>query len=332
MKRVVITFFMLLLLTGCNMSNPSAPDKGDYTIVCTGFSQYDWIMNILGDDVDNWNIIRLNEKGTDMHSYQPSVKDISSIIDADLVVYTGGMSEKWIAEVIEENENFRGISYCLLTQGEAKEELTVEGMFTKGHSHEHSNGETGDHEHGHLDGHHEHSFEYDEHIWLSPKNAMTFCRELAWILGKIEPSKREFYTVNGENYISELIELDHSYSETIGKAESKTLVFADRFPFRYLTDDYGIAYYAAFPGCSAETEANFDTIIFLAGKLNELSTPALMITESSDDSMAQTIIKTSGQEETPVYRLNSLQSVTEENTTYIDAMEQNLQILNTVLN
>lgn len=320
MKKVILALLMVLLLTGYSPSGTTESDKP--TIVCTGFSQYDWVLNILGEEADQWNVIRLNERGADMHSYQPSAKDMASIINADLVVYTGGLSEEWIVEVIEENPNFQGKAYCLLEEGHSLDEVTVEGMFSKGHDHDH---------HEHHD-EHEDACELDEHIWLSLDNAKDFCHDLADIMGLLDKSKSDIYTSNAATYISQLETLEQKYENALANTKSHTLIFADRFPFLYLAEDFGLEYYAAFPGCSAETEASFETIIFLADELKEHKLPALLITESSQDKVAQTIIKTAGLEGTEIIRLNSLQSVTDSNTTYIGAMEKNLEVLLKVLN
>ena len=320
MKKVILALLMVLLLTGCSPSGTTESDKP--TIVCTGFSQYDWVLNILGEETDQWNVIRLNERGADMHSYQPSAKDMASIINADLVVYTGGLSEEWIAEVIEENPNFQGKAYCLLEEGHSLDEVTVEGMFSKGHDRDH---------HEHHD-EHEDACELDEHIWLSLDNAKDFCHDLADIMGFLDKSKADIYTSNAATYISRLETLEQKYENALANTKSHTLIFADRFPFLYLAEDFGLEYYAAFPGCSAETEASFETIIFLADELKEHKLPALLITESSQDKVAQTIIKTAELEDTEIVRLNSLQSVTDSDTTYIGAMEKNLEVLLKVLN
>lgn len=317
MKKVILALLMVLLLTGCSPSAITESDKP--TIVCTGFSQYDWVLNILGEESDNWNVIRLNERGADMHSYQPSAKDMARIIKADLVIYTGGLSEEWIVEVIEENENFQGKAYCLLEKGHALDEVTTEGIFSKGHNHEH-----------HDD--HDDACELDEHIWLSLHNAKDFCSDLSVILGDLDGANAAVYASNAKTYVSKLDALEQKYENALSATKNHTLIFADRFPFRYLAEDFGLEYYAAFPGCSAETEASFDTIIFLAEELKEHKLPALLITESSQDKVAKTIIKTSGLESTEILRLNSLQSVTDTETTYIGAMEENLKVLLKVLN
>ncbi|MBQ9960841.1 MAG: zinc ABC transporter substrate-binding protein [Firmicutes bacterium] len=322
MKKVILALLMALLLTGCSPTDTIISDKP--TIVCTGFSQYDWVLNILGEEANNWNLIRLNEGGADMHSYQPNAKDMARIINADLIVYTGGLSEEWIVEVIEENKNFKGEAYCLLDEGHALDEVTVEGMFSKGHGHDH------DHENTHED--HEESCQLDEHIWLSLDNAKNFCSDLAEIIGLLDKTNAKTYVSNASAYILQLETLEQKYTDSLSNTNNHTLIFADRFPFLYLAEDFGLEYFAAFPGCSAETEASFDTIIFLADKLKEHKLPALLITESSQDKVAKTIIKTAGLDDTEIVRLNSLQSVTDTETTYIGAMEKNLEVLLKVLN
>ena len=177
--------------------------------------------------------------------------------------------------------------------------------------------------------------EYDEHVWLSLKNAEIICQSIADTLGEIDPENKDTYEANVVAYIEELAGLDVQYQDTVDTASRKTVLFGDRFPFRYLIDDYNLTYYAAFAGCSAETDASFETITFLAGKLDELNLPAVLTIENSDQKVAKAVIENTNTRDQKILTLNSMQSVTtkdvEEGTTYLSIMENNLQILKEAL-
>ena len=199
-----------------------------------------------------------------------------------------------------------------------KEEETVEGMQEEK-------------EHDHEDG----DKEYDEHVWLSLKNAGTLVEAIADGLIKTDQSNAQTYKANADSYISELKQLDEEYAETVDKAPVKTVLFGDRFPFRYMADDYGIRYYAAFVGCSAETEASFETISFLAGKADELELPAVITIEGSDRKLAETIVKNTASGNMKILTMDSMQAATSkdaaEGITYISIMKKNLEVLREAL-
>ncbi|MFR6054977.1 MAG: metal ABC transporter substrate-binding protein, partial [Waltera sp.] len=182
---------------------------------------------------------------------------------------------------------------------------------------------------------HDDDLEYDEHVWLSLKNASLFCDTIASSLADADPEHSQLYQQNAEAYEEKLAALDQEYQTSVEKSRSKTLLFADRFPFRYLIDDYNLTYYAAFAGCSAETDASFETITFLAGKLDELNLPAVLTIENSDQKVAKAVIENTNTKDQKILTLNSMQSVTtkdvEEGTTYLSIMENNLQILKEAL-
>ncbi len=177
--------------------------------------------------------------------------------------------------------------------------------------------------------------EDDEHIWLSLKNAEIICRALSQELSVIAPEHAETYAANTEAYCEKLAVLDQKYKSAVDEAPVDTLLFADRFPFRYLTDDYGIEYYAAFSGCSAESEASFETVIFLAGKLDELKLSAVLTIEGSDRKLAQTIINASSAHNAKILTINSMQSITSKDvkngSSYLSIMESNLEVLKEAL-
>lgn len=317
-KKLIIMALSLLLvlvlglsMTGC--SDINRIDEGKPTVVCTGFAQYDWVLNILGDEATDWNIIRINDKGADMHSYQPSAEDMIIISQADLLIYTGGMSEEWIEDAME-SQNFQGTAYALLENGEPI--CLEEENGHEGHDHDEES-------HGHEGHSHD---EYDEHIWLSLENAKEFCQDISTLLDSINPS--ETYESNCQNYIKKLDELAKQFEDLIG-----TAIFADRFPFRYLAADYGLEWYAAFPGCSAETEASFDTIKELSNIIKETHPKGIFVTETGDDSLAKTVIENSGNNDIEVIIVNSMQSIPKgETRVYIEIMEDNLEALKKGLN
>lgn len=317
---VSIALFLMITAAACSSgaqntqntgSTGNAADTSQIKVVTTIFPIYDWVREITNGS-KNVDTTLLIDSGVDLHSFQPSVDDIAGISECDLLIYAGGESDEWVEEALKDQVNGKkpkAISLLELLGSSAKEEEIVEGMEEP---EEEGEGET----------------EYDEHVWLSLKNAEFFTGEIADALSEIDPSGSALYKDNAKNYAGLLSALDDKYKEAADKASVKTLLFADRFPFRYMTDDYGLAYYAPFVGCSAETEASFDTITFLTKKLDELDLKYVFVTESSDKKIADTIIKNSESKDQGILILNSMQSVTSNDikngAKYIDYMEDNL--------
>ena len=299
------------MLTGCGASQPAS---GKPNIVTTIFPLYDWTRQILGDRADDVELTLLLDNGTDMHSYQPTVEDIARLADCDLFVYVGGESDSWVSDALNEmpNQNRRVLNLMDALGGALREEELLPGMTP-----EVDDGETA----------------YDEHIWLSLKNASACCSSIADTLEAMGVITRQESGV--DKYCAELAALDARYRETVDAAPLKSILFADRFPFRYLADDYGLDAYAAFQGCSAETEASFETIAFLSAKLDELQLPAVLTTESADGRLAETIVRTSGRPDTRILSLDSMQSVTAADVAsgaaYLSTMESNLDVLRQAL-
>ena len=175
----------------------------------------------------------------------------------------------------------------------------------------------------------------DEHIWLSLKNAQELVPVIASVLSRIDPANADSYSANAQAYCLKLAELDARYAQAVEEAEHKTVLFGDRFPFRYLTEDYGLTYYAAFAGCSAESEASFNTIIFLAGKVDELGLSAVLTVEGVSHRLAETVVSGTREKSQRILTLDSLQSTTAADAaagkTYLTAMESNLEILREAL-
>lgn len=294
-------------------------------IVTNIFPEYDWTRAILGDRADDVNLTMLLDNGTDLHSFQPAVKDIMKVSSCDLLIYVGGESDQWIEDALEsaQNKDMKTINLMEVLGDSIKEEETVEGMQESDH----------DHDHDHED---EEEKEYDEHVWTSMRNAEVICDAIAATLEEMDPENKEIYQSNAETYKEKLSALDEEYQETVDSAKQKTLIFADRFPFRYLVDDYGLNYYAAFSGCSAESEASFKTVTFLAGKVDELGVKSVLTMEKSDDRIAQTVIENTKAKDQKILQLNSMQSITSEEiadgATYLSVMEDNLGVLKEALN
>lgn len=244
-------------------------------IVTTIFPEYDWVREILGDNSGNAEITLLLDRGVDLHNYQPTAEDILKISACDLFIYVGGESDEWVEDALQETASKdRKVINLLDALGDnVKEEEVIEGMEAE------KEDEEGDE-----------APEYDEHVWLSLKNAQVLCNTIADALAEIDPDNTAAYQTNVKAYNEKLVQLDTEYQTTVDSAVQRTILFGDRFPFRYLADDYGLFYYAAFSGCSAETEASFETITFLAGKVDELGLGVVITIEKSDQKIANTII------------------------------------------
>ena len=330
------------MLTACNTESgkkDSAPKK--ISVVATIYPQYDWLKNVIGEHADAVDLKLLIKNGTDLHSYKPSAQDIAAIAKADLVVYVGGESDEWIEKALEATPKEGRIALNLMKAlGErVKEEEVVEGMQAEEeHHHEHGD-EHEEHaeEHEHEE-HHEHAEapENDEHIWLSLKNAEILVKNIAESIAQLDPANAETYKANTDAYISKIRELEANFTEALAGASQKTVLFGDRFPFRYLVDDYGIKYYAAFVGCSAESEASFETVAFLAGKMDSLQLPAIFTIDGSNGKIARAILEASkNSKNAQVLTLNSMQSVTDEQikagVDYLSIMRDNLEVLKQAL-
>ena len=290
-------------------------------IVTTIFPEYDWVRQIAGDKVSDMDITMLLDNGVDMHSYQPTADDIMKISDCDLFIYVGGESDEWVNDALKEavNKDMQVIDLLDVLGEQVKIEELVEGMQDAEHEEEEEHEEK----------------EYDEHVWLSLKNAETLCDAIAEALGNADPGNKAVYNTNKAAYIDQLVSLDNQYREVVDQASMKTLLFGDRFPFRYMVDDYGLSYYAAFAGCSAESEASFETISFLAKKIDELGLKYVMTIEKSDQKIAKTIIENTQNKDQSILTLDSMQSTTSADVangmTYLSIMEGNLNILKEAL-
>ena len=316
MKRIISVLLcaavLLAVFAGCG-SKKSGSGK-QLKIIATIYPEYEWVKQIVGD-VDNVEVDLLLDKGVDLHSFQPTAKDIINISSSDVFIYVGGESDKWVDDVLKEaqNKDIKALNLIEALGDMAKEEKTVEGMQSEDEGEEDEK-------------------EIDEHIWLSVKNASKLCKSIADTLGEKDPDNKETYSKNSEAYIAKLNELDGQYEQACKSAKNNTLIFADRFPFRYLTDDYKLKYYAAFSGCSAESGASFKTLVFLANKLDELKLNKLIIIDGSDKKIADAVIDTAKTKDVEVLTLNSMQSAVGDDDTYLSIMQSNLEVLKKALN
>ena len=338
-----------------NTIEQNSIEKGNsnkISIVCTTFPQYDWVKNILGEEAERFYVTLLLDNGVDMHSYQPAVKDIATAGSSDLFIYVGGESDTWVEDVLKEakNKDLKAINLMETLGNSVKEEEVVEGMQEEreslGHSHEKSSKEKQEqtlkesHENSQeINGQKEAADEepeYDEHIWLSIRNAEIMVKNIEKAIEQLDSDNAKVYQNNAENYIKKLDTLDKQYANTIQNAKYKAILFGDRFPFRYMVDDYDLKYYAAFAGCSAETMAGFETVTFLAKKADELRLPVILTIENSDGRIAEAVKSNTTKKNQKILAMNSLQSVTKEQIadgiTYLQVMQENLSVLSEALN
>lgn len=338
-----------------NTIEQNSIEKGNsnkISIVCTTFPQYDWVKNILGEEAERFNVTLLLDNGVDMHSYQPAVKDIATAGSSNLFIYVGGESDTWVEDALKEakNKDLKAINLMETLGNSVKEEEVVEGMQEEreslGHSHEKSSKEKQEqtqkesHENSQeINGQKEAADEepeYDEHIWLSIRNAEIMVKNIEKAIEQLDSDNAKVYQTNAENYIKKLDTLDKQYANTIQNAKYKAILFGDRFPFRYMADDYDLKYYAAFAGCSAETMAGFETVTFLAKKADELRLPVILTIENSDGRIAEAVKSNTTKKNQKILAMNSLQSVTKEQIadgiTYLQVMQENLSVLSEALN
>ena len=298
-----------------SQAQPTADEK--IRIVTTIFPEYDWVREILGDKADSAEITMLLDKGVDLHSYQPTADDLIKISDCDLFVYVGGESDEWVEDALKSAASKdRKVIHLLEVLGDSvKEEETVEGMQEEEEDQEEK--------------------EYDEHVWLSLKNAKTLVGAISESLQEIDPDNKDTYAANADAYGQKLSALDAEYQKAVSAGTYKTLLFGDRFPFRYLVDDYGLSYYAAFVGCSAESEASFETVSFLAKKVDELKLPCVLTIEGKNHKIAETIAQNTVGKNQKVLTMDSMQSTTSQDvargTTYLSLMAKNLDVLKEAL-
>jgi zinc transport system substrate-binding protein len=328
------------MLSGCTQGTPgteyepndteagdtAAPPK--INIVCTIFPQYDWVREILRDYHERFELTLLIDNTIDLHSFQPSIRDIAIVSTADLFIYVGGHSDGWVENALAQaiNPDLTAISLV-----ESLGDAIKMGRLTEGMEHvcdDECDEDHGDDETGEL---HE-----EEHVWTSLRNTMVLCEIIKEAIIALDPDNADVYRENYEAYALKLAALDAEYQNMVNAAQKNTLVFGDRFPFLYLIDDYGLNHYAAFSGCFAASEISMSTIVTLSRKLDDYDLNYIMVTETGNHEIAQTIINATKDKDHGILVLNGMKGVTsgdiQSGVTYLSIMKANLEVLREALN
>ena len=307
MKRTLALILSLALLLCALACGKPAPDDGKPTVVCTIFPQYDFIRSIAGDRV---NLVMLAKPGSEVHGFDPSLAEMSMILECDLFVYVGGETDRWVEDLLAKNgKDLNAVALVDLVD-------TVDEELAPG-----------------MQGEAEEEPEADEHVWTSPKNAIRITEGLCDALCALLPDDADELKANADAYIQELESLDSDFHAVMQGAKRNTIVFAERFPFRYFCDELGLRYYAALPGCSSNEEVSLSTVSYLIERVREEQLPCVFKIEFSDGKIAQTIADATGCE---VLELHSCHNVSradfDAGVTYIDLMRKNLESLKKAVN
>ena len=301
-------------VTGCGVKQEE-PDDGKLKIVTTIFPQYDFVRAIAGG-TGAVNVRMLLSPGEEVHSYEPTPLDIKEIQNCDLFIYVGAENDVWVDRILENMGDKRPETLRLVDLTETVAEESVEGMMEeKGHDHEESREE-----------------EADEHVWTSPVKAAEITEAIAQKIAELDPANADDYLANAQDYEAKILDLDAQFRQIAENAERKVLVFGDRFPIRYFAEEYGLDYFAAFPGCSSESEPSASTLAFLIDKVREEEIPVVFSIEFSNGNIARAICESTG----AVQRTyNSCHNVTKEQmengATYVSLMSENLEAVREAL-
>lgn len=311
-SRIAKIFYVVLICAivfgiGIFITNRLSEKRGTAKIIAANFVGYDFTRAVTGDGSQ---VSMLVKPGSETHSFEPTPEDIINIKNADLFIYTGGESDDWVEKLLENNQISEEKVLRMMDIVEVKEEKIVEGM----------------------EGEHEEEVEYDEHVWTSPKNAIKILDGIRDKLAKIYPENAEKYEKNTAEYTEKIAEIDAGFRKIVNSANKKELIFGDRFPFRYFVDEYGLEYYAAFPGCSEQTEASSNTVAFLVDKAREDGIKVILKIELTSDKLAKTI---ADEVNAKVLELNAAHNISQENfergVTYVDIMGENIEAIREAL-
>ena len=310
MKKVLIFILALILVTLCGCGIKTAKKTNKLNVVTTIFPAYDFAKQVGGDNVE---LTMLLKPGAESHTYEPTPQDIMKIQKCDVFIYVGGESDEWVRSILDsiDTSKIKVISMMDLVDHKVEEE-TVEGMQTE----EKSDGEK----------------EYDEHVWTSPVNAMQIVRGITKTMVSVDSKNKKQYENNRDAYLKQLEELDKQFKDVVKNAKRDTLVFGSRFPFRYFVEQYGLKYYAAFPGCAAETEASAATIAFLIDKVKKEKIPVVFDMELSGSKFADTICETTGAKKLTLYACHNVSAQDfSSGVTYVSLMKRNVENLKVAL-
>ena len=320
---VMAVFIMSLgLFSGCGQNEATINDK--FTIITTIFPPYDFIREIAGDNV---NVSMLLPPGAESHSYEPTPKDIIAIQECDLFIYVGGESDAWVASILDSMGEDAPKTLTLMDCVQVVTEETVEGMEEEVEETEVATDDTNTADVETVE------VEYDEHVWTSPKNAVLIVEKITKELSLLDNNNSDSYQTASTVYIEKLKVLDNAFETVVSNATRNTIILGDRFPFRYFVDAYGLEYYAAFPGCSSETEPSAATVAFLTDKIMEEKLPVVLYIEFSNHKVADAIAESAGAK---ALLFHSCHNVSNEEliagATYLSLMENNVEVLKEALN
>ena len=357
----IVTISMILGMAGCGKTTEKE-DNYRLKIVTSLFPYYDMARAVIGD-VKGIDLKMIVTPGQDSHSFEPTPSDVIQMENADVLIYNGGSLETWIDTLLDSLNNKNQIQMKMMDYVDVLNEEIVEGMDTRFDSHdEHSHSEDSHNhkEHSHSEdsynqeeGSHsedslkneEHSHdsevsdyeeeshnETDEHIWTSPVNEIIMTEKICETLSKALPEEKENFQKNAENYISQLKELDNEFRTIVENAKTNEIIFADKFPLQYFAKEYGLKYYAAFPGCGSDMEPSAKTIAFLVDKIKEDNIKAVFYLELSSHIVADAIETDTGAK--PL-QFNSCHNITQKQfdsgVTYVDLMKENVNNLKIAL-
>jgi zinc transport system substrate-binding protein len=313
MKKRIAILFCLLSALSLAVSAPARAAEGKLSVVATIFPCYDFTRAVAGDGAE---ITMLLRPGSESHSFEPTPQDIIKIQNCDVFVYVGGESDEWVEGILESIGTPKMKIVTFMDCVEPVEEEIVEGM-------EEEEEEEGEDEHG---------AEYDEHVWTSPENAKRIVRKIAAVLGEADAANAAVYEKNAAAYLEKLDALSAAFRKTVDGGVRKTLVFGDRFPFRYLADAYGLTYFAAFPGCSTETEASAATVAFLIDKVRAEKIPVVFHIELSNEKIADAIAEEAGVKKLLLHACHNITKADfDGGATYLSLMERNVENLGEAL-
>lgn len=314
-KKYLALCLTILCFAFCGCTERQSSANGDIRIICTAFPQYDWVKQ-LTTGIENVSVEYLLKNGTDVHSFQPSAEDIVKINSCDLLVATGGTSDKSILETVRRNDNSTDIVFNMMsTLPEGTLLLTTHDAHDESDNHNHTHSEA----------------EYDEHIWLSLKNAEIICSNLSDRLCTLLPKNADIIKSNTDSYLNELKNLDDFYSIEFSKLKDRHIVVADRFPFVYLAKDYSIECFKAFDGCSSDTDVSVDKILELSSAVDTYNIRSILVLKGGSSDIADAVKSNTSKKDQIIASVDTLQSVSSEDIengiTYLSAMQNTLDTI-----
>ena len=316
MKRIIAVLLSLVLLAGalsaCGAKTPAAgSEDGKLSVVATIFPAYDFARAVAGDKAQ---LTMLLPPGSEIHSYEPTPQDIIKIQNCDVFIYNGGESDEWVDDVLSSIKNDMTVVRMTDCVTQVTEE-TKEGMYV------HEEAEEGDEP------------EYDEHVWTSPVNAEKISAAIEKALAAKDPENAPAFQANQSAFAAKLENLDGQFRDIVSHSKRKTLVFADRFPVRYFTEEYGLDYFAAYPGCAEDSEPSARTVSYLINKVKEENIPYVLYIEFSNEKMADTVCEDTGCGKLLFHSCHNItKSDFENGVTYLDIMSENLETVRKALN